>query len=184
MEICASRLDEGARLPQRRVFRHIDLLTPAERMLSVEEQRLAAQMRRGEVLKYIDALKSHFDVFDSVDVEGNPGKDQKISFWEIRRLSDNPELVKHLEETARYAIIAAARFFGTDFLIPGGVTDPTRAVYVRENVGVPYFFVLAETATDGGGPGSEIHDGIIHFSDLENFREEIQEYRAEAEMAN
>lgn len=163
--VCKERFEAASRDEAGHVFRYIDLLDAGERQKPKADQTRIAQEYRGKAIAHIDTIKASFAQFDA-------NRDGLISLDEMKAKAN-----------AQGAVGEAARFYGTETIVRQDEINANDLPYVKASVGKPYFFVLLETATNGGGNNADQYDDLVGTTDLDAFKAEIGQYKTEGEIA-
>ncbi len=175
--VCKERITAYENDPTGHVYRYIDLLDESERSKSAEEQKKIAGELRARAVAYIDVIRGNFAAFDK---DG----DSLIDLAEMRDMATAAATLEGKDEETKKQMAAAASFYGQETIVRQEEIKGDELPYIRASVGKPYFFVLLETASDGGTVDGTRYDDKVGTGDLDGFRNEIGQYKIEVETAN
>lgn len=178
LKVCKEIDASYARNGTSKVYRYIDLLSEDERRTKTEPEqiRLAGEFR-AEILAHLEVVRRNFRLFDVATVAGEDGF---IGLTDFERLADSAN-IKLTDEREKELVRRAADFFAKQYILTNADVEKEYQ-YMKANVGKPYFFVLLETATDGGNLRTRnATDGVVGTTDVTAFADELRQYATEVE---
>jgi len=177
LKVCKEIDASYARNGTSKVYRYIDMLTPDDRTKAEADQIKLAGEFRAEILAHVEVLRRNYRLFDTATVAGEDGA---VGLQDFEHLS-NAANINLTDAGEKELVRRAADFFGKQYILTNADVQEEYQ-YMKRNVGKPYFFVLLETATNGGNLRTRDNtDGIVGPSDLTAFAEEVRQYATEVE---